>query len=200
MQENQQVILVRQLVTVGIFNALLITFFMSMGFTIGLIPIVLVFLPVILAIPGGVIFMLMLAKAPMRGAFIISGALLGAVLFTMAPAGVFGLSIFAGGVAGEVAAAWIGRQRFSAMVTGFSCYMAGFAIGQGVPLTWMKDAYLAQEARHGAEQLAILQQCLELMTPHLFGLIFLLTIVAAVVGSFWGRRLLRLHFIKAGIV
>ncbi|HWR06647.1 MptD family putative ECF transporter S component [Sporomusa sp.] len=191
---------VRYLITIGIFNALIIGIFMSLGFTIGLIPVVLIFMPVILAIPGGIIFMLMLAKAPMRGVFVISGAMLGLVMFTMAPAGVFGLSIFAGGVAGELVFGWLGRQRFAAAATGFACYMLGFAIGESLPLTFMKEAYLAQEARHGIEQLTILQQCLDLMNPPLFAAICLLTVLASYVGSFWGRRLLKAHFEKAGIV
>lgn len=191
---------VRSLITIGIFNALIIGIFMSLGFTIGLIPPVLIFMPVILSIPGGIIFMLMLAKAPLPGVFVISGALLGLVMFTMAPAGVFGLSIFLGGVLGELVFSRLGRQRFIAAASGFACYMLGFAVGESLPLTFMKEAYLAQEAAHGAEQLSILQQCLELMNPPLFALICVLTVFAAYGGSFWGRRLLRAHFEKAGIV
>ena len=192
---------VRHLITIGIFNALIISIFMLLGFTIGLIPVILIFMPVILAIPGGIIFMLMLAKAPLRGVFVISGALLGLVLFNMAPAGVFGLSIFIGGVLGEIAFGLIGREKFIAAVTGFAFYMLGFAVGESFPLTFMKEAYIAQEAAKGTEeQLAILYQCLALMNPGMLAVICLLTVIMACVSSLWGRRLLRTHFEKAGIV
>lgn len=191
---------VRHLITIGIFNALIISIFMLLGFTIGLIPVILIFMPVILAIPGGIIFMLMLAKAPLPGVFAISGALLGLVLFNMAPAGVFGLSIFMGGVLGEIAFGLIGREKFVAKVTGFAFYMLGFAVGESFPLTFMKEAYIAQEAAKGTEQLAILQQCLALMNPAMLAAICLLTVIMACVSSLWGRRLLRTHFEKAGIV
>lgn len=192
---------VRHLITIGIFNALIIGIFMLLGFTIGLIPVILIFMPVIVAIPGGIIFMLMLAKAPLPGVFVISGALLGLALFNMAPAGMFGLSIFIGSVLGEIAFALIGREKFIAAVTGFSFYMLGFAVGEGFPLTFMKEAYIAQEAAKGTgEQLAILYQCLALMNPAMLAMICLLTVIMACVSSLWGRRLLRTHFEKAGIV
>jgi energy-coupling factor transport system substrate-specific component len=190
---------VRYLITIGIFNALIIGIFMLLGFTIGLIPVILIFMPVILAIPGGIIFMLMLTKAPLRGVFVISGALLGLVMINMAPAGMFGLSIFLGGVLGELVFELLGREKFAAAATGFACYMLGFAVGESFPLTFMKEAYLAQQAANGAEQLSILQQCLDYMNPTLLVIICLLTVIAAYVGSLWGRRLLRTHFKKAGI-
>lgn len=143
--------------------------------------------------------MLMIAKAPLRGVFVISGALLGLVMLNMAPAGAFGLSILAGGVLGEGVFSLLGRKSFAAAATGFACYMLGFAIGEGFPLTFMKAAYLAQQAAKGSEQLAVLQGCLNLMNPAMFALVCLLTVIAAYLGSLWGRRLLQSHFHKAGI-
>lgn len=191
---------VRYLITIGIFNALIVVIFISLGFTIGLIPLILIFMPAILAIPGGIIFMLMIAKAPMRGVFVISGAILGLVFLNMAPAGVFGLSIFLGGVLGEVVFNYMGRARFTAAATGFACYMLGFAVGESFPLVYMKEAFLVQQAGNGIEQLAILQQCLDLMNPTMLIIICPLTVVTAYLGSFWGRKLLRTHFEKSGIV
>ncbi|WP_269147937.1 MptD family putative ECF transporter S component [Sporomusa sphaeroides] len=185
--------------TIGVFNALMIAVFFLLGFTIGLIPPVLVFMPAILAVPGGIIFMLMLAKAPLRGSFVISGALLGLFFLNMAPAGIFGLSILGGGILGELVFNWLGREKFAAAVGGFICYMLGFAVGEGFPLVFMKEAYLAQEATKGAEQLAILEQCLALMNPAMFAVVCLTTVLTAYAGCVWGRRLLRTHFTKAGI-
>nr|NSL49364.1 MptD family putative ECF transporter S component [Dendrosporobacter quercicolus DSM 1736] len=196
-QNNQAV---RYLITIGIFNALFIGICLLLGFTIGLVPVILVLMPILLAIPGGIIFMLMIAKAPLHGIFIISGALLGLVMLNMAPAGVFGLSIFAGGVLAEGVFRLLGRKSFAAAATGFACYMLGFAVGEGFPLTFMKEAYLAQQAPNGSEQLAVLQGCLDLMNPAMFALICLLTVVSAYLGSLWGRRLIQSHFSKAGIV
>lgn len=198
MSNNNQTI--RYLVTIGIFNALLIGIFILMGFTIGLIPLVLIFLPILVAIPGGIIFMLMVAKAPMPGIFIISGTMLSLFFLNMAPAGIFAISIFLGGVLGEIMVMLMGREKFIGIATGFACYMLGFAVGEGVPFVFMKEAYIAQEASKGTEQLGILQGCLALMNPTMLIIICLLTIVVSYVSSIWGRHLLRTHFKKAGIV
>ncbi len=122
--------------------------------------------------------MLMIAKAPLRGIFVISGALLGLVFFNMAPAGVFGLSILLGGMLGELVFGFMGREKFSAAAAGFACYMLGFAVGESFPLTFMKEDYLVQQAANGTEQLAILQQCLNLMNPAMLVIICLLTVIS----------------------
>jgi energy-coupling factor transport system substrate-specific component len=94
----------------------------------------------------------------------------------------------------------LGRQKFIAASTGFACYMLGFAIGESLLFVYMKKAYLAQQATKGAEQLAIVKQCLDLFNPTMLLVICLLTFITAYLGSFWGKRLLQIHFEKAGIV
>jgi energy-coupling factor transport system substrate-specific component len=199
-EKTKNNLMVRHLITIGIFNALIIAIFMLMGFTIGLIPIVLIFIPALLAIPAGIIFMLMIAKAPMRGIFVLSGAILGLVFLTMAPAGVMGISIFLGGVLAEILFGLMGRNKFISAATAFACYMLGFAFGEHFPFTFMKDAYLSQQASKGAEQLAITQKCIDLINPQMLVTICVITVVMAYLSSLWGKKLLHKHFEKAGIV
>ncbi|ARC86050.1 hypothetical protein U732_1722 [Clostridium argentinense CDC 2741] len=191
---------VRKLITIGIFNALIIAIFFLLGFTIGLFPPILVVLPIILALVGGIIFMLMIAKADMRGIFIISGTLLGLCFLTMAPGGVMGICTFFGGVLGEVIFSIMGRKKFLAAATGFATYMLGFALGEYIPFVFMKEAYIAQESANGSQSIEILKRCLNIVNVQTMIILSIITIIATYVGSLWGKKLLHKHFEKAGIV
>ncbi|SHI72368.1 energy-coupling factor transport system substrate-specific component [Clostridium cavendishii DSM 21758] len=191
---------VRKLITIGVFNALLIVVFFGLAFTIGLFPPILVVIPIIISLVGGIIFMLMIAKAEMPGIFIISSALLGLTLLTMAPGGVMGICIFVMGIIGEIIFTIMGRKKFISAATGFACYMLGFALGEYIPFVFMKEAYIAQESAKGSESLQILKTCLGMVDFNTMILLSVLTIIASYLGSLWGKKLLHKHFEKAGIV
>lgn len=191
---------VRNLITIGIFNAILIVMFMLLGFSASVIPAVLIVIPTILALVGGIIFMTMIRKAGMPGIFVISGAIMGLAFITMAPAGSMGLCIFLGGVIGEVVWGILGREKFVSAVVGFSTYMFGFAMGEYLPFKLLKDAYIAQESAKGTNSVAVAQQCIELLNFKLIAILSIITVVMAVVGCIWGRKLIETHFKKAGIV
>ncbi|WP_201259598.1 MptD family putative ECF transporter S component [Tissierella sp. P1] len=53
---------IKNLITIGIFNALLLVVFWIIACTIGFFPPILLVLPIILGLIGGTIFMLMIAK------------------------------------------------------------------------------------------------------------------------------------------
>lgn len=63
---------VRDAVTIGIFIALYIVLFFICGMTMGAIPLIMVLLPVIFGIFGGLIFMVLLGKVQRTGIFLIT--------------------------------------------------------------------------------------------------------------------------------
>ncbi|GAA0076617.1 MptD family putative ECF transporter S component [Clostridium sp. CTA-5] len=191
--------IVRKLITIGVFNALIISVFFALGFTIGLFPPILVVLPIIVSLVAGIIFMLMISKAEMNGIFIISGSLLGLSLLTMAPGGVMGICIFFGGIIGEIIFTFMGRKNFLSAATGFAFYMLGFALGEYIPFVYMKEAYIAQESAKGSESVEILRRCLEIVNVQTMVILSIVTIIAAYLGSLWGKKLLSKHFERAGI-
>lgn len=190
---------VKDLITIGIFNALLIVVFGAIACTIGFFPPILIILPLILSTIGGLIFMLMITKAPMRGIFIISSALLGLVLFNMAPGGSMFISTLAGGIIGEIIYNISGRKKFVSIALGYSCYMLGLALGEYYPFLYMQEEYIKLYAQKGSQSLPVAQKCIEIMTPELMIILSILTIVTSVLGCLWGRKMLNKHFLKAGI-
>ena len=191
---------IKNLITIGIFNALLLVAFWIIACTIGFFPPILLVLPIILGLVGGTIFMLMIAKAPMKGAFIISGALMGSTLITMAPKAIMFWGILAGGFVGELLFNLIGRNKFIAAVSGFASIMLGYALGEYIPFVYMQDTYIALYKTKTTGTLPIVQQCLEIMNPNLMIILCIITVTASILGCLWGKKLLHKHFKKAGIV
>ena len=71
---------VRDAVTIGIFIALYIVLFFICGMTMGAIPLIMVLLPVIFGIFGGLIFMVLLGKVQRTGIFLITGLIIGLMM------------------------------------------------------------------------------------------------------------------------
>lgn len=199
MNNTQKNSKVKDLITIGIFNALLIVVFGAIACTIGFFPPILIVLPLILSTIGGLIFMLMITKAPMRGIFIISSALLGLVLFNMAPGGSMFITTLAGGIIGEIIYNVLGRKKFISIALGYASYMLGLALGEYYPFIYMQEEYIELYAKKGSQSLPVAQKCIEIMTPELMIVLSILTIITSVLGCLWGRKMLHKHFLKAGI-
>lgn len=189
---------VRDYVTMGVFIALYIVLFMFCGMVMAAMPIIMVLLPVIFGLAGGLIFTVLLAKVQRPGAFLVTGLILGACLITMAPGGSMCYMTILGGVVAEFIHSRLGRRSFAAMTVSYSAFIACYAIGEYIPFVWMKQAYLDQYADNAALEVARVGT--ELLNPLMMALFTVLGIAAAVAGCLWGRALMRKQFSRAGIV
>lgn len=190
--------IVRNLITIGVYNAIILIVFTGLAFTIGYFPPVLLMLPIILSLIGGPIFMLMLAKAPMNGVFTISGFLLGLTLITMAPSGSMTIACFFGGVLGDIMWSIMGSNKATSGIIGFCCNMVGLAVGQYFPLIYMKESYIRMYESRGT--LEVLKIGMDFLSPSIMIIMIILTVIAAFIGGLWGTKLLKKHFKRAGIV
>lgn len=80
----------------------------------------------------------------------------------------------------------------------FSVYMLCFAIGEYMPFVWMKEAYLAIYSDNAA--LAVAEMGTSPLNPAVMVGLCIATVICAILGCLWGRRLSRTQFEKAGIV
>jgi len=190
----------RSLITIGIFNALLLVLLGIGGMISALFPPLFIILPIIFGLIGGPVFMYMIAKCEIRGIFAISGIIIGVCMLTMAPYGSMGISIILGGVFGEIAYGIAGSGKYVSAVIGYCLYILGYAFGEIFPFVFFTEAYIAQEAEKGGSTLHVVKACVEMLNVPLLAVICILSIGAAILGSFWGKKLLRKHFEKAGLV
>lgn len=189
---------VRDYVTMGVFIALYIVLFMFCGMIMAAVPIIMVLLPVIFGLFGGLIFTVLLGKVQRPGSFLITGLVLGLCLITMAPGGSMCYMTILGGIIGELIHSRLGRRSFRSMTLAYSAFIACYSIGEYIPFVWMKQAYLDQYADNAALEVARVGT--NLLNPLTMALFCVLGVAAAVIGCHWGRALTRKQFKRAGIV
>lgn len=190
--------LVRDAVTIGIFLALYIVLFMLCGFTMGAVPLIMILLPLIFGVFGGVIFMVLLSKVQRTGIFLITGLVIGAFMINMAPAAIMCWMTILGGIVGEVAYNLLGKKTFKGMLVGYTLFIMLFALGEYIPFIWMRDAYL--RLYEGMPTISVLEAGLEMMNPMVMVLLLAGTVICCVIGCLWGRAMTKKQFSRAGIV
>lgn len=189
---------VRDAVTTGIFLALYIILFFVSGMTMGAVPLVMVALPMIFGAFGGLIFMVLLGKVQRAGIFLITGAVIGLLMITMAPAGIMCWMTILGGIVGELVYGWLGRRTFRGMTAGYTAFITIFALGEYIPFIWMREAYL--ELYAGQTTVSVVEEGLRIMTPTTMAVLLVLTAACCLLGCWWGRAMTRRQFARAGIV
>lgn len=198
-QHKRDAIDVRDLVTIGIFGALSLLIFAVVGGIAGLtvvgvvanIPIVCFFTPIV--------YLLLAAKVKKRGTFLIMGTI--NVLPGLMAANVIGviLSILGWAVA-ELVASSGGYANKKALVAAYTIGCTLYSACFTFPMYFASVQYLGerQEMLHLTEE--ALSQYLALFSWPLFGAMVALTAVSSLLGALLSLRLLKKHFVKAGLV
>lgn len=94
---------------------------------------VLLVLPCILAVFGGLIYTVLLSKLEIKGGIIIPSLLLGLCLFTMVPYGLLFICTTVGGIVGEVIYAAAGKDNVFARRAAISLPMLGLGLANIFP-------------------------------------------------------------------
>ena len=189
---------VRDYVTMGVFIALYIVLFMFCGMIMAAVPLIMVLLPVVFGLFGGLVFTVLLGKVQRPGAFLITGLILGLCLITMAPGGTMCYMTILGGAVAEIIHSRLGRRSFRSMTLAYNAFILLYSIGEYIPFVWMKEAYLELYANNPT--LDVAKVGMDMLNPATMAMYCLLAIVACVAGCFWGRALTRRQFSRAGIV
>jgi energy-coupling factor transport system substrate-specific component len=195
---KQNKLQVKELITLGVLNAVFIVIFSIVGIVLGMFPVTYLFMPAVVAVPLGVVFMLLMAKVAKTGAFLISGILQGAVLLL--------LGVYWPVITTIVIAAMIGElivqgayKSFKRIATGYAALICGYSLGSFAPLVFFADAYKAMAVGRGYDE-GYINKLIELLNgPVLLG-ILVVSIAGALLGAFLGKRIMKKHFVKAGIV
>ena len=185
----------KDLINVGIFTAIYFVAFFVTGMT-GYIPVMMVLLPFLLGIVGGIPFMLYLTRVTKFGMVTITGIIVALLMFATG----HGWPVIAIGLPVAVIADLIfksgGYKKWSRILFGYSVFSL-WSFGALLPMWIMRDAYFAQMREgYGDEYTDTL---MSLMSGWMLVILVVLAIVGAVAGAFLGRAVLKKHFQKAGI-
>ena len=157
-----------------------------------------IFLPAVAALICGPVFMLSVARVGKFGGITVMGVVIGLFLFV---SGHFALS-FAASVVFPVAADLIARAGRYKNKVGILISYVVFCYGLTgpiLPLWFMKDAYVASLQARGKDA-AYIDALFSQISVGSFFLARGAILVFALIGGWFGQRLLEKHFVKAGIV
>lgn len=191
---------VPDLISIGVFTALyfvLVTIatFASVAIFPGFNNVV---LPAFCALISGCVYTLLVVKLQKFGGISVMGIVMG--LFFMI-SGHFIISFAANIVMGIVAdcVAKVGKYKSKKwIILSYVLFSYGL-FGPVIPMWFMKDAYVANLVARGkdAVYIAELFANINMVT---FVLAVVATLICALVGSWFGMKMIKKHFVKAGIV
>lgn len=156
-----------------------------------------ILLPALCALVSGCVYMLLVARLGKFGGITVLGLVMG--LFFLV-SGHFLLSFIANvvfAVAADAIAALGGYRRSIGILVSYVVFSYGLT-GPILPLWFMKDAYVASLEAKGKDSTYIDAVFAQVNTGS-FWLAMVAILVCAVIGGWFGQRMMRKHFAKAGI-
>jgi energy-coupling factor transport system substrate-specific component len=157
-----------------------------------------VFLPALAALISGSVYMLFVAKLQKFGGITIMGCVMGIFFFV---SGHFFLSFAANIVFGIIAdyVASIGKYKSKKyLMISYVLFSYGLT-GPILPLWFMKDAYLANLTARG-KSVEYITNVFSFINTGSFFICLISILVCAIIGGLFGMKMVRKHFVKAGIV
>ena len=144
-------------------------------------PVTNVFYPAVVAIPNGIVMMLLLAKVPKKGVFTICGTIQGILFLLVGGFWLIPVALIVGGVICDF---FSGIFAFGAIVG---------------PMSFLQDAFVGAMEKNN-----IAQEYIDGMISITSGFMPVVIIVAGLlgglIGGYIGQKALKKHFIKAGLV
>lgn len=187
---------VKDLINVGIFAAIYFVLFFMSAMT-GFVPIFAVAFPGILALISGIPITLYIIKVRKFGMMTLLGLVMGLLVFLI---GQGWMAVITGLICGLVADMILkteGAPEWKNVLMAYSVFSL-WVIGSMLPMWIMKDAFFASVSTgQGAEYANAVMGYITGGT--LVGIV-VLTMVCAVIGAYVGRKMLKKHFQRAGIV
>lgn len=189
---------VKDLVTAGIFTALVAIAFFIGGIPFGINPTTTFYQPLGSALLGGPIYLLLIAKAPKRGVLSIVGILIGLLMFFLGMHWGMDLGYAVCGIVADIVAGTKQYKSIKMNILAYSIFVLGasgaFLIYFINPTSWIETML----SSGGATQ-SYVDAMSAAMGPIVPVITFGGTIVAAIISGLIGKKLLKKQFEKAGI-
>ncbi|MDD6742496.1 MAG: MptD family putative ECF transporter S component [Roseburia porci] len=157
-----------------------------------------VVLPAFCALISGSVYMLLVAKVQKFGAISIMGIVMGVFFMTSGHFIVsFAANIIMGIVADFVAKAGAYKSK-KGILASYVIFSYGL-FGPVLPMWFMKDAYIANLEARGKDA-SYISDLFANINQATFGIAVAATLICALIGGWFGQKMIKKHFVKAGIV
>lgn len=194
--ENKTKLQVKDLMTVGIFATIYIVVKIIVGF-LGVVPIICVILPMFTSIICGTIYMLFVTKVEKFGMITILATVVGAVMM-VAGYGWPCLAIsFVCGLLADLISKGGGYKKFRSILIGY-CVFSEWGIAPILPVWMQGEQYFTDLSETMGEAFA--ESYRVLTPPWIIPMLMVGIILASLIGGVLGRKIMKKHFERSGIL
>lgn len=188
---------IKDLVTIGIFTALLFVTMLIGGIVFAPNPVLTFYMPLGAALLGGPVMMLLIAKVPKRGAIAIVGILCGVIWFATGMHWAMDLGYIVGGIIGDIIAGSGKYKNKLLNMIAFICLSLG-ATGTYISYFADRNTWCNYMLKGGTSE-SYIDAMNAAAQNWMLAIIILGTIVIAGLSAWVGNILLKKQFKKAGI-
>ncbi len=188
---------IKELITIGIFSALLMVTIFIGGIIFGPNPVLTFYMPLGSALLGGPVLILLIAKVPKKGAIATAGILCGVIMFATGMHWAMDLGYIIGGIVGDFIAGSKNYKSKFGNVVAYICISLGS--------TWTYISFFIDKEAWGKYMLngGTTESYLDAMNAAaqnwMIAVILIGTILIATLSARIGQKLLKKQFDKAGI-
>ncbi len=190
----------KDLILTGALTAVMFVIYMAVSIVMSLAgPVTNVFYPPAVSVANGIVMMLLLAKVPKFGALSIAGVIQGLLTFLMGAFWTVGTGLIVGALIADFLI--IGTKEISTkkMIAAYSVFSGIFTFGAISPMKIFRDAFMELTLSNGISQEYV--DGLKAMTEWPMLTVIIITgFVGGLIGGFIGLKVLKKHFVKAGLV
>lgn len=189
----------RDLISIGIYSAIYFVINFAFMLASGFHPIIWMMMPALIGVFGATPFMLMSSKVKKPGAVLIMGMIVGLIYFVTGQFTIYIMVTFIIGCALAELARFVTKyESFMGNVLAFAGFSLGMT-GSPLPIWLMRESFFEQITSQGMAQ-DYVNTLSALASNGMLVVMFLATIVGALIGAFLSKGLFKKHFSKAGVV
>ncbi len=192
-KNGQEKLVAKDFITIAIVVVLHFVLFTLLT-PLGMIPVGSIFIYAAGALMWGSLFVLLCSKVNKKGAVFAYGALIG--LIQIMNFWITGAIIIAGALIAEILWNVMGRKKFTSMTVAFTVLVTSLLLGMAIPLIFLYEQSMSALSAYAE----LYQAVYELIKGPLLFVAFAATVVCSIAGMFIGKKLMKKHFEKAGIL
>ena len=190
----------KDLILTGALTALMFIIYMAISIVMSLLgPVTNVFYPPVVSLVNGIVMMLLLAKVPKLGVLSIAGTIQGLLSFLVGAFWTVGTGLIVGAILADFLI--IGKKDISAkkMIAAYSVFSGIFTFGAIAPMNILREAFMQTTLRNGLSQ-EYVDGLVKMTQWPMLTVIIIAGFVGGFIGGIIGLKVLRKHFVKAGLV
>ncbi|SCY34420.1 MULTISPECIES: MptD family putative ECF transporter S component [Butyrivibrio] len=190
----------KDLILTGALTALMFIIYMIISIVMSLAgPVTNVFYPPAVSVVNGIVMMLLLAKVPKYGALSIAGVIQGLLSFLVGAFWTVGTGLIVGALLADFLI--IGKREITTgkMIAAYSVFSGIFTFGAIAPMNILRDAFMQTTLRNGLSQ-EYVDGLINMTQWPMLTVIIIAGFIGGLVGGFIGLKVLKKHFVKAGLV